>query len=98
LPHSTLFPYTTLFRSVIAHCKAQGSFNGDVADFCTAIHDRAAAGGTSQMVIEAGAGRFLNVIDKPLATGGWVTTLEDISEHRKRSEEHTSELQSLRHL
>ena len=83
---------------VIAHCKAQGSFNGDVADFCTAIHDRAAAGGTSQMVIEAGAGRFLNVIDKPLATGGWVTTLEDISEHRKLEQERDRNYAFLREI
>ncbi|WP_316177695.1 MULTISPECIES: EAL domain-containing protein [unclassified Bradyrhizobium] len=83
---------------VIAHCKARGSFNGDVTDFCADIIDRAAAGGTSQMIAEGGAGRFFNIIDKPLASGGWVTTIEDISEHRRIEQERDRNYAFLREI
>ncbi|NPV22105.1 bifunctional diguanylate cyclase/phosphodiesterase [Bradyrhizobium aeschynomenes] len=72
---------------VVAHCKARGAFSGDVAEFCADVIDRAALGGTSQMVAEGGSGRFFNVIDKPLASGGWVTTIEDISAQRRLEQE-----------
>src|SRR5256885_13138977 len=58
-PRSTLFPYTTLFRSVLARCKHR-------------------AGKSRRDVVPGGAAR-----DRPPA---WRC--------RRRSEEHTSELQS----
>ncbi|CCD97903.1 EAL domain-containing protein [Bradyrhizobium sp. STM 3809] len=72
---------------VVAHCKARGAFNGDAAGLCADIADRTKAGGTSQMIAEGSSGRFFNVIDKPLASGGWVTTIEDISEQRRLEQE-----------
>src|SRR5205814_10058752 len=68
-PRSTLFPYTTLFRSLSRH-------SGTLA---------------------AGLGSF------PLAAGHYRSaTVSRAASHRNsefgRSEEHTSELQSLRHL
>ncbi|WP_052536086.1 EAL domain-containing protein [Bradyrhizobium sp. ORS 375] len=72
---------------VVAHCKERGAFNGDAAGLCADIVDRARAGGTSQMIAEGSSGRFFNVIDKPLASGGWVTTIEDISEQRRLEQE-----------
>src|SRR5437899_5891474 len=57
-PRSTLFPYTTLFRSGMEMRRHDGSNSGSLT--CRRI---------------------------------WATSWE-----RKRSEEHTSELQSLRHL
>src|SRR5437899_9930306 len=68
-PRSTLFPYTTLFRSPF-----------EVAPFPPA------------QVRWAGVEQFLHsaeVVRRPLAVG---------EQPRRRSEEHTSELQSLRHL
>src|SRR5437899_9893326 len=67
-PRSTLFPYTTLFRSEIE-------------------------------AKDAGRREILDVVEAALALGG----VEEVPVHRRvrarpRSEEHTSELQSLRHL
>src|SRR5258705_4997306 len=67
-PRSTLFPYTTLFRS---------------QDFRALLAERT----------ELSAGRFL--------AEGRLARLADVLRRpsaRNRSEEHTSELQSLRHL
>src|SRR5258705_10258716 len=67
-PRSTLFPYTTLFRSHVA-----------------ARRDRLAAGGANDL--DGGA--------QPV---GAPSRAHDARALAARSEEHTSELQSLRHL
>src|SRR5437899_6024242 len=64
-PTSTLFPYTTLFRSALAA-------GGEGPDHRRSVHRHRAAG-------EAG-------------------DPQDLRRRAHRSEEHTSELQSLRHL
>src|SRR5258705_1008456 len=75
-PRSTLFPYTTLFRSV---CEATGEAGAE-------IH-----AGTAEHAHDA-AGHVLAAV---------ITRAFDDSHRTRiahRSEEHTSELQSLRHL
>src|SRR5258705_4283178 len=75
-PRSTLFPYTTLFRSGVvrvAHVDAHRH-----------AHELAA-----EMVLQSGAGDLLAVEQIFRA---------DEADDGVRSEEHTSELQSLRHL
>src|SRR5947199_4422355 len=68
-PRSTLFPYTTLFRSVLKQIPAAPDADGIVYDPIS----------RHVFVIEGDSGS-ITVID------------------HERSEEHTSELQSLRHL
>src|SRR5262245_63401934 len=73
-PRSTLFPYTTLFRSLLA----QELSSGGLAHLCAAA-DR----------------------PPPLHCGGTDARQHQgltLSARSRRSEEHTSELQSLRHL
>src|SRR5205814_9193382 len=95
-PHSTLFPYTTLFRSKLlaqylepesALAEEQGQ---NVAKFFRLVHSAARTLPTDrasffvpylELLREAG--------DDPVAADFETST---------RSEEHTSELQSLRHL
>src|SRR5205814_5295754 len=68
-PRSTLFPYTTLFRSGVGLAEARGDQG----------HERGA--GARALLVD--------VARKGLAPGSGLP---------HRSEEHTSELQSLRHL
>src|SRR5258705_1782353 len=72
-PRSTLFPYTTLFRSQIVGMAADGQFKhapafGSTSNWRCGTGRRTPSGGSLQ-------------------DGNW-----------KRSEEHTSELQSLKHI
>src|SRR5436853_5645186 len=80
LPRSTLFPYTTLFRSPQISHDRNGEFKINITkDFDLALKGR----GNRKALSE-----FLNnwdLIKSPATAPG-------------RSEEHTSELQSLRHL
>src|SRR5258705_1179734 len=76
-PRSTLFPYTTLFRSIKKLALQTPGFAGaDIANICNEAALIAARKGKSEVDMSD----FNDAID------------------RVRSEEHTSELQSLRHL
>src|SRR5438045_8030724 len=84
-PRSTLFPYTTLFRSAVAEesrevrGRAPGALLGDRKDIAL-----------QRIVLERERERPSGVLDLRFGQRG------DFDDWR--SEEHTSELQSLRHL
>jgi diguanylate cyclase (GGDEF)-like protein len=69
------------FREVIAHRKATGSFVGDDDEYCTLVLRD--IGQRNAMVIETPDGRSVQVVNEPLADGGWVATHEDITERRR---------------
>src|SRR3712207_7003388 len=82
-PRSTLFPYTTLFRSALGHLDDSGAYRGDRV---LAVEDGVAvvdgARGDGSAVQAQGAGHRAQ-------QGGLAGA---------RSEEHTSELQSRQYL
>jgi diguanylate cyclase (GGDEF)-like protein/PAS domain S-box-containing protein len=75
------------FRSVMEHCRERGAFDGDIDQFCAKIMGSIAAGRTTHAVLETRSGRSYHVIDKPLLQGGWVKTIEDITEQRQLERE-----------
>ena len=77
------------FREVIAHRKSTGSFEGDLDEYCSQVMRD--IGHRNSIVIEPPDGRSIQIINEPLADGGWVATHEDITE-RTRAEE------QIRHL
>jgi len=72
------------FRDVIAHRKATGSFVGDEREFCDLVLGN--VGLKNSMVIETPDRRSIQVVNEPLADGGWVATHEDITERRRADE------------
>ncbi len=77
------------FRDVIAHRKARGSFDGDEDEYIASILrdiDR-----KKIHIIETPDGRWIQIVNEPLADGGWVATHEDITE-RKRAEQRITHL------
>jgi diguanylate cyclase (GGDEF)-like protein/PAS domain S-box-containing protein len=77
------------FREVIAHRKATGSFVGDVNLYVSRVLRDIEARQT--MTIETPDGRSVQVVNEPLADGGWVATHEDITE-RTRAEQRITHL------
>ncbi|RZN10566.1 diguanylate cyclase [Bradyrhizobium genosp. SA-3] len=77
------------FHDIIAHRKATGSFTGNVDQYVARvlrdIHLR------NSMVVDTSDGRSIQIVNEPLADGGWVATHEDITE-RRRTEERITHL------
>jgi diguanylate cyclase (GGDEF)-like protein/PAS domain S-box-containing protein len=78
-------------QELIAHRKETGSFDGDIDEFCDNIMRNVALGKVTRQVTEAPDGRAIQIINQPLESGGWVATIEDVTE-RKRAEEQIAHL------
>jgi len=78
-------------QGLISHRKETGSFDGDVDEFCASIMGNLALGQVTHQITEAPGGRSIQIINQPLETGGWVATIEDITE-RRRAEERITHL------
>jgi len=72
-------PGATL-RDLVQHRKDTGSFSGDVDEFCSRVMQNIAAGRMDQSTTHCADGRSFLAISKPLAHGGWVAMMEDITE------------------
>jgi diguanylate cyclase (GGDEF)-like protein/PAS domain S-box-containing protein len=75
------------FFDLIRHRQETGSFDGDVEEFCSNILRNIAAGKVNSSVMEISDGRSFQIVNKPLAQGGWVATIEDITERRNLEQE-----------
>ena len=74
------------FYDLIRHRKATGSFDGDVDEFCSNIERNVARGKVTHSILQS-AGRSVLIVNKPLAQGGWVATIEDITERQNLEQE-----------
>src|SRR5437870_9792784 len=77
-PSTTLFPYTTLFRSVVAAGEVLDALGGDLEDAGRELRDEPAIVGDED--------------ERPVV--GLQTLDQGVDRLQVRSEEHTSELQS----
>ena len=73
-------------HELISHRKETGSFSGDVGEFCASIRRNVALGKITRQIVDTADGRAIQIINQPLEAGGWVATIEDVTE-RKRSDE-----------
>jgi diguanylate cyclase (GGDEF)-like protein len=79
------------FRSLISHRKDNGSFSGDIDAYCSSVLRNVERGKVTLNVFENPDGHSIQVVNQPLADGGWVTTLEDVTE-RKHADERIKHL------
>jgi diguanylate cyclase (GGDEF)-like protein/PAS domain S-box-containing protein len=75
------------FYDLIRHRQETGSFAGDVDEFCSNIVRNMAQGRIAHTIMESGDGRSFQVVNKPLEQGGWVATIEDLTERRRLEQE-----------
>jgi diguanylate cyclase (GGDEF)-like protein len=69
------------FHDVLAHRKATGSFVDDVDEYCSRVLRD--IGLRRALIIDTPDGRSIQIVNEPLADGGWVATHEDITERRR---------------
>ncbi|HEX7925721.1 MAG TPA: EAL domain-containing protein [Bradyrhizobium sp.] len=77
------------FRDVVVHRHLTGSFQGDVERYVNLVLRD--VGIRNTMVIATPDGRSIQVVNEPLADGGWLATHEDVTE-RRRAEERITHL------
>jgi len=73
-------------RRLIEHRKEVGLFSGDVDHYVASILANVASGQTRSHIGATADGRVINIVDRPMARGGWVVTHEDISDRRRAEE------------
>jgi diguanylate cyclase (GGDEF)-like protein len=78
-------------HDLISHRKETGSFEGDVGEFCASIIRNVALGKITHQIAEAADGRAILIVNQPLEAGGWVATIEDVTD-RKRADEKIAHL------
>src|SRR5664279_4081386 len=86
------------FFDLIRHRKETGSFRGDTEQFCSNIMENVAQGKITHSIVESADGRSFQIVNKPLAQGGWVATIEDITERRKLEQERDRNYAFLRQI
>jgi diguanylate cyclase (GGDEF)-like protein len=78
-------------RELLQHRKEMGTFTNDVDEYCSNLSRMMAQGKLFQTILDTGDGVSIQVLYRPLPGGGWVATLEDITE-RLRTEERITHL------
>jgi diguanylate cyclase (GGDEF)-like protein/PAS domain S-box-containing protein len=86
------------FFELIQHRKDTGSFDGDVEDFCSTIIKNVAQGKVTHTIMECADGRSFQIVNKPLTQGGWVATIEDITQRRTLEQESNRNYTFLRQI
>jgi len=86
------------FHDLIQHRKDTGSYDGDVDEFCSNILRNIAHGKVNHSIMECPDGRSFQIVNKPLAQGGWVATIEDITEYRNLEQERDRNYAFLRQI
>jgi diguanylate cyclase (GGDEF)-like protein len=75
------------FVEILEHRQDTGSFVGDVHQYiATTLRD---IGRKKVTIIETPDGRWVQIVNEPLADGGWVATHEDITERRRAEQQIT---------
>jgi diguanylate cyclase (GGDEF)-like protein/PAS domain S-box-containing protein len=86
------------FFDLIRHRQETGSYDGDVDQFCSNILRNVAQGKVTHSIMESGDGRSVQIVNKPLAQGGWVATIEDITARRNLEQERDRNYAFLRQI
>lgn len=88
------------FRDVMDHRKDSGSFSGNPQAFCDETLRNVEIGKLTHRILRSADGRLMQIVNQPLADGGWVTTHEDVTELKQSQQriEHLAHYDPLTNL
>jgi diguanylate cyclase (GGDEF)-like protein/PAS domain S-box-containing protein len=72
---------------IMRHRHATGSFDGDPEAFHDEIQRRVAEGVVTTSIVSSKNGRTFQIVNQPLPQGGWVATMEDVTERQRLERE-----------
>src|SRR5215470_4737130 len=72
---------------IMRHRHATGSFDGDPEAFHDEIQRRVAKGEVTTSLVNSKDGRTFQIVNQPLPQGGWVATMEDVTERQRLEQE-----------
>jgi diguanylate cyclase (GGDEF)-like protein/PAS domain S-box-containing protein len=72
----------TSFLDIIRHRKTTGTFSGDPETFCRDVGARLAQGSLVKFLSQLDDGRFISVLNQPIAGGGWISIHQDNTEQQ----------------
>ncbi|MBR0968707.1 EAL domain-containing protein [Bradyrhizobium diazoefficiens] len=75
------------FHDVLRLRRDRGTFSGNIDEIHARVLKNVATGQPGQAVLETGDGRVFQALYNPLVQGGWITTVEDITERRNLEQE-----------
>ncbi|OAF15337.1 bifunctional diguanylate cyclase/phosphodiesterase [Bradyrhizobium neotropicale] len=97
LSHDIIKPGCHIHEAMY-HRKERGAFDGHVEAFCADVMRIVAEGTVSTRIHQLPNGRSFQVINTPLAQGGWVATIEEITERRNLEQERDRNYTFLREI
>ena len=68
------------FREILEHRASVGSFKGNVEQYIADVMSRVAQQKVASQIVTLADGRMLSISERPLPDGGWLATLEDVTE------------------
>jgi diguanylate cyclase (GGDEF)-like protein/PAS domain S-box-containing protein len=86
------------FEDVVRQRKATGSYDGDVDAFCAMVRSNIANARVTEIVTSSVDGRCFSIVNRPLAHGGWIATVDDITERRNLEQERDRNYTFLRQI
>jgi diguanylate cyclase (GGDEF)-like protein/PAS domain S-box-containing protein len=97
LSHDVIKPGCHIHEAMY-HRKERNAFSGDVEEFCADVMSGVAEGKVATRTHQLPNGRAFQVINTPLAQGGWVATIEEITERRNLEQERDRNYMFLREI
>ncbi|SFJ14266.1 EAL domain-containing protein [Bradyrhizobium sp. Gha] len=97
LSHDVIKPGCHIHQAMY-HRQERNAFSGNVEEFCADVMRDVAEGKVAVKTHELPNGRAFQVINTPLAQGGWVATIEEITERRNLEQERDRNYTFLREI
>jgi PAS domain S-box-containing protein len=86
LPADAVWPGCTL-RDLVERRKAVGSFAGDPQAYFTEVLATIAEGKAARRLAESRGGHIIDIVNQPMAGGGWIATHNDITQQRRAEQD-----------
>jgi PAS domain S-box-containing protein len=86
LPPDAVTPGCTL-RELLERRKVVGSFSGDVQTYVSELLASIAQGSEARRLAESSGGRIIEIVNQPMAGGGWIATHNDSTLQRRAEQD-----------